>query len=132
MTRSSAPTTCILVAALLAGGASAQVWAANWDVDSDGVLAPGEFSTGFFGQAFSLVDADGDRRITRPEYDRVLGNTAYPYNPRWDMDVDGGLDPQEFASGFFDTYDTNGSGVLEADEVAVIEADMSVGGAFEL
>jgi hypothetical protein len=116
-----------------AGLASAQMMTPGWDVDGDGVLAPGEFADGLSQTAaFSALDADGDGTVTEAEYADGFAGTAYPWNEGWDLDGSGGLEAPEFAGGFFVTYDTNGSGLLESDEMAVIEADMASGGPLDI
>ncbi|WP_282026256.1 hypothetical protein [Limimaricola cinnabarinus] len=71
--------------------------ASDWDADTDGMLNPDEFRTGFA---------------------EMKDFTA------WDTDGDGMLSEEEWYQGNFDHYDTDASGMLEDAEYGGLEMDM--------
>ena len=94
------------------------------DTDNNGILSQAEWQAGqeayFSGddmqeyQALTTWDQDGDQQVTPEEFKKVLGQTDY-YD-EWDEDGDEKLAEAEIADGVFAMWDTDGNGVIEAQE----------------
>lgn len=75
-----------------------------WDADHNGVVTADEFDAGIH-----------TRRDKIPETDDGASNDAWDYNT-WDANADAGVDNDEFNMGVFQSYDTNGDGMLDLEE----------------
>tara|TARA_R110000850_G_scaffold104724_1_gene215370 strand:+ start:335 stop:700 length:366 start_codon:yes stop_codon:yes gene_type:complete len=110
--------------ALTLGPAMAQV---SWDLNADGALDPQEFVPGFGALArFATFDTDGSGQLDQAEWDSGLGVVGEYAN--MDLNGDGGVDEAEFNALLFNRYDGDGSGALEAEEIAMVEADLAEDG----
>lgn len=126
MTTSSTKKLMILSGAfaLTLGPAAAQV---SWDLNADGILDPQEFVSGFGALAkFSTFDADASGLLDQAEWDSGLGVVGEYAN--MDLNGDGGVDEAEFNALLFNRYDGDGSGTIDAGEIALIDADLAEDG----
>lgn len=126
MTLSNAGKLMLLTSAfaLSVGSAMAQ---ASWDQNADGSLDPQEFVSGFGAlDKFSTFDADGSVQLDQAEWDTGLGDVGEYAN--MDLNGDGGVDEAEFNALLFNRYDGDGSGTLDAEEIAMVEADLAEDG----
>ncbi|SFI41159.1 EF-hand domain-containing protein [Jannaschia pohangensis] len=113
-----------LFAIALAGPALA---VAQWDVDADGTLNPEEFVSGFASMAtFSKFDVDSSGTLDATEWDSGLTEIGEYGN--MDLNGDGVVDEAEYNALLFNRYDTNGSGTIETEEMAQVEADLAEDG----
>lgn len=101
--------TVAVLAALVAAPAMAEEDKGAWDTDGDSALNADEFNTGW-GTAMG-------------------GESAYD---SWDMDRDGNLTEDEFNTGVFNSYDRDGSGVIDEPEFGDVGDDMGDGGFWDV
>lgn len=94
------------------------------DKNNDNVLSEQEWQDGinsFFGSKGDLKhgelpewDANGDSKVQPEEFDKYLKDAEY--FAEWDKNDDEQLEEKEFAEEVFSMWDTDGNGVIEADE----------------
>ena len=117
----------ILMGTVLAATATTALAQAEWDTNGDGALDPQEFVTGFSSMAtYSGFDADGSGALDQTEWDSGLTEVGEYQN--MDLNGDGMVDEAEYNALLFNRYDQDGTGMLEAAEIELIEADMASGG----
>ena len=104
--------------------ANAQI---SWDLDADGMIDPREFVGGFGNLAtYATFDVNGDESLDAAEWQNALGAVGEYVN--MDLNGDGGVDEAEYNALLFNRYDGDGSGTLDAEETAMIEADLAEDG----
>ncbi|WGH78265.1 EF-hand domain-containing protein [Jannaschia ovalis] len=121
-------TRILTTAALLAAttGAFAMGHGA-WDMDGSGALSPEEFNAGFGAMGtHGGFDTDGDALLDEAEW--TAGPAEVGEWVNMDLNGDGGVDSTEYNALLFNRYDTDGSGAIEASEMAMIDADLATGG----
>lgn len=93
-------------------------WWTEWDNNEDGLLSDQEFGTVYSNdETFAGTDTDGDGMMSR---DEVL-ETGYMSEEAFteaDTDGDGMLTEDQTMEAIFIYWDTDESGMLDADEVA--------------
>jgi Ca2+-binding EF-hand superfamily protein len=117
---------CTVIAAMLAGPVTAQTdQFADADKNGDGKITRQEFLEARAAR-FDSIDTNKDGKLSRDEFvaaapnfrARMLASSTFS---NFDKNSDGTLSRDEFKNGptpGFDYADTNGDGVLTADEVA--------------
>ncbi len=98
-----------------------------WDQDDDELLSEEEWIMGYdhyYGNYifddYEGIDVDGDGFIEYEEYSNVLGDTDYYLN--WDADASEYLNEEELATGVFQIWDVDNSGLIEKDEYAQFDS----------
>ena len=118
--------TTLAAVTLAAAPAFGQVYV-DWDVDTDGVLAPGEFHTGIAEiDVHEGLDGDGDGLLTEAEWQGRLEPVGE--FELMDLNADGGVDGDEFSAILFNRYDADGSGRIDAAETADLHMDIAKDG----
>lgn len=125
----------------LASPAVAQMTTDGWDMDGDGNVANTEFETGFGANTFANYDSNADGMLDENEWNTGFGDKSEMWGERSyemgafgdaDANADGMLDQTEYSQGWFNTYDADGSGVIEEPELGDVGDDIGDGGLFDI
>ena len=125
--------------ALAAAPATAQVLAPQFDNVGDAPMTQDQYAAGFSGAGtFANYDADGDMMLSEQEFTDGFADIGEYRDEGFEMgafadydsDADGFLSEDEYNAAWFQQYDADGSGDIDASERAQIDADFGEDGLF--